>query len=282
MITPESIQAIQQALAVEQLNKLDVVANTQRAVAFAPDNFSKHDLEAYMPGRARERGTYQTTLISAFCDYVNDMSNQHEKLTQCFVDEQNFKATAILNFRVDPQEHPYVHQGHCDYLAIIKLRQTAAYQKLLAMVDRKMSQQEAAEFMEDYGYCIAAFAADGTDIRLSKVVSTLRSLKIEAKRDSEHKVESFNQSRSLMESIEAKGEALPHTLTYTCEPYYGLQARDVRLRLSVIAGETPAFVLRIIQLEEMEEEMAQEFHEKLDSVIDPALCDVRLGEFYTK
>lgn len=276
MFTPEAIQELQQSLAVEQLNKNEVVQSLGQPVIVAPENYAVHNLEKHLAGRTRERGNYSTQSIEAFIAFVNDRAanNTGEKLAQCFVDDCELSATAVLNYY-----YPDHNQGHCDYLATVKLRRSADYTKLLNVCGDRLSQQEAAEFIEDYSFALTAYDKEGNEMRLARVVATLRSLKIEAKRDSEHKVENFNQSRSLMESIEAKGDALPDRLQFTCEPYAGLGPWGINLRLSVITGEAPRFVFRIIQLEKLEEEFAEQFKKVLDAGIDTSWCDVFIGNF---
>lgn len=276
MFSPEAIQMIQESLAVEQLNKLDPATQALQPVVFAPENYDTHNLEQFLPGRVRERGNYSTQSIDAFIAFVNERATNNcgEKFAQCFVDDVELSATAVLNYYDETSP-----QGHCDHQAKVKLRRSADFTKLLQVCGERLSQQEAAEFIEDYAFALSATDKEGAEMRLARVVSTLRSLKIEAKRDSEHKVENFNQSRSLMESIEAKGDALPDKLHFTCEPYAGLGEWVINVRLSVIAGDTPRFVFRIVQLEKLEEEFAEVFKTRLDGYIEKQWCDVFVGKF---
>ena len=267
---------IQESLAVEQLNKLDPVTQALQPVVFAPQEYKAHNLEQYLEARLRARGTFTTAVIPAFVTYVNEeaVNNAGEKLARCFVDDENLSAVAVFNFA-----HPEHEQGHCDNRATIRLKRTAVYQVLCDMSGSRIAQQGAAEFIEDYANYITAYDEAGAEMKLSRVVSTLRKLKIEAKRDSEHTVENFNQSRSLMESIEAKGDALPHTLSFSCEPYAGLGDYSISLRLSVIAGEAPVFVFRIIKPEELHQEFAEHFTQILTDGVDKQWCDVFMGSF---
>lgn len=276
MFTPEAIEKIQQSLAVEQLNNNRNITDLTNPVIVAPDGYSVHNLEKHLAGRVRERGIYSTQSIPAFISFVNERAtnNAGQKLAQCFVDDVELSATAVLNYYDENAQ-----QGHCDHQATIKLRRSADFSKLLSVCGERLSQKEAAEFIEDYAFALSALDKEGGEMRLARVVSTLRSLKIEAKRDSEHKVENFNQSRSLMESIEAKGDALPDRLVFTCEPYAGLGAFSVNLRGSVIAGDQPRFVFRIIQLEKLEEQFAELFKSHLEAGIDSQWCDVFIGSF---
>ncbi|STF30642.1 CPS-53 (KpLE1) prophage protein [Escherichia coli] len=50
---------------------------------------------------------------------------------------------------------------------------------------------------------------------------------------------------------------------FKCVPFEGLKERPFKLRLSIITGDRPVLVLRIIQLEAVQEDMANEFRDLL-------------------
>ncbi len=63
-----------------------------------------------------------------------------------------------------------------------------------------------------------------------------------------------------MESVEAKTkDIMPVAFEFKCVPFEGLKERPFKLRLSIITGDRPVLVLRIIQLEAVQEDMANEF-----------------------
>ena len=80
-----------------------------------------------------------------------------------------------------------------------------------------------------------------------------------------------------MESVEAKTkDIMPVAFEFKCVPFEGLKERPFKLRLSIITGDRPVLVLRIIQLEAVQEEMANEFRDLLvekfkDSKVEPLL-----------
>lgn len=276
MLTEQVVKEMQKAVAIEQLNNLEPMEFLTTPCVFVPEGFDTVNLEKYMPARTRRRGTYSTTLIDAFSDYVNSMAYEGKKIAQCFVNEQVFSAVALLDFGTDESEF---EQGHCDFKACLQLEKTAEYRALLNTVNVRHSQRELAEFIEDYSSHIAAEDAEGNEIKLSKAVATIRNMKLKAKRDSEHSVQQFNESRSLMESIDAESDGLPAKLIFNCEPYHGLGLFQAVLRLNVISGESVEFTMRIIRSEEFEERMAIKFFELINNGINDSICDVRIGEF---
>ncbi len=56
---------------------------------------------------------------------------------------------------------------------------------------------------------------------------------------------------------------MPVAFDAKCVPFEGLKERPFKLRLSIITGNSPVLVLRIIQLEAVQEEMANEFRDLL-------------------
>lgn len=74
-----------------------------------------------------------------------------------------------------------------------------------------------------------------------------------------------------MDSIDIKSQDIPPAfLHFTCEPYAGLPTRTFVLRLGIITEKAPALVLRIIQEELHQEQMAEEFQNKIEF----ALADI--------
>ncbi len=63
-----------------------------------------------------------------------------------------------------------------------------------------------------------------------------------------------------MESVEAKTkDIMPVAFEFKCVPFEGLKERPFKLRLSIITGDRPVLVLRIIQLEAVQEEWLTNF-----------------------
>ncbi|MCV1684551.1 DUF2303 family protein, partial [Escherichia coli] len=92
----------------------------------------------------------------------------------------------------------------------------------------------------------------------------VRKITIEANQTADFEDNDFSGKRSLMESVEAKTkDIMPVAFEFKCVPFEGLKERPFKLRLSIITGDRPVLVLRIIQLEAVQEEMANEFRDLL-------------------
>ena len=72
---------------------------------------------------------------------------------------------------------------------------------------------------------------------------------------------------------------MPAVFKFTCEPYLGLDERSFEMRMSTIGNET--LVLRIKKLEQHEEEMGEEFKDKLQAqfVADDIEITTFIGSF---
>ena len=84
---------------------------------------------------------------------------------------------------------------------------------------------------------------------------------------------------SAMEKIEAKNkESLPSLIKFQCVPYHHLSLREFHVRLSVLtSGEKPMISLRIVKLEQMEEDIAEEFKSMLVAGFADSELDVYMG-----
>ncbi len=60
----------------------------------------------------------------------------------------------------------------------------------------------------------------------------------------------------------------------------GLKERPFKLRLSIITGDRPVLVLRIIQLEAVQEEMANEFRDLLVEKFKDSKVETFIGSFW--
>ena len=83
-----------------------------------------------------------------------------------------------------------------------------------------------------------------------------------------------------MQSVEAKSkEIMPVAFEFKCVPYEGLSERRFSLRNSILTGDTPLFVLRIVQLEAVEEEIANEFRDLLTEQFTGKSIETFIGNF---
>ncbi|MEQ4630817.1 DUF2303 family protein, partial [Escherichia coli] len=74
-------------------------------------------------------------------------------------------------------------------------------------------------------------------------------------------------------------DIMPVAFEFKCVPFEGLKERPFKLRLSIITGDRPVLVLRIIQLEAVQEEMANEFRNLLVEKFKDSKVETFIGTF---
>ena len=216
-----------------------------------PDNFTRHDIEGFLPQRIRARGNLETPYINDFVTYA-DMHK--EAGAAIFVDAENMRAVGVLNLGTPAAP------GHADQKTSLQPKPTAAYDALRTLVRSSQSQRDLAEWLEDWMGNWLAFDGE-TEILPGTALQAVRNLTIEAASRSEHKEESLSAARSTFENVTASSaHTLPSRIEYSCKPYPDLQGRKFVVRLGVLTGDSkPKFSLRITALEDHVEQMATEF-----------------------
>ena len=91
----------------------------------------------------------------------------------------------------------------------------------------------------------------------------------------------LSATRSAFESVSATStEPLPTTIYFNCVPCHGLSERQFVLRLGVQTGaKDPAIVLRIVNKEQHDEEMAAELAELVASSLSASGVPVMVGKY---
>lgn len=261
MFDKEAIEALQYGGGTVEVAHAVRSAFANKEPVGIPDKFKLHSLEAFMPHRQRARGMMDTTAIDSFAQYVSAHASEG---TTVFVDAQAMTATAVLNLGTTSQP------GHADDLAEVRAKPTAAYQALLAIAGRPQSQGQAAEFLEDWCDAVRCFDDDSA-IKTPSAIAAVRKLTIEAMRKVESEEQSLSASKSTFESVTAKSnDQIPKFVYFKCVPYMELEERTFVMRFGIqTGGDKPSIILRIIKAEEHQQEMAQEFAEKVaDSFIE--------------
>lgn len=273
----KEIQVAQQIVNANTTLK-DSLQNKHQSVIALHSDFRLESLERFELQRARFRGNFKTTEPDAFAAYAKEKSTEN---ASCFVNAK--KMTADLIFNIGTIAAP----GHCDDRANLGLEITAPYRALLAIVDKRLSQKEVAEFIEDWRQLMTASSEEDMDgnttaIPLARAIYAIRKITIEAKATTESETRNFGATNTSMDSIDVKSADMPPAfLHFTCEPYLGLTQRAFSLRLSVITDRQPSLTLRIVRHESQLEEMAKEF----ESLINEKLADIEpavktfIGEF---
>ena len=233
------------------------------SAAALPDDFKLHDLESYLNYRRRPRGTMSTRFIGPFAEYA--IAHADEGAT-VFVDAGDMTATAVLD--LGTVDLP----GHADNKAKLTPNKTAAYAALLQITAGPRSQQDVAEFLEDWADQAKCLNGD-TEIKAPLAIAAVRKITIESAQRVESEAQSLSATRSAFESIKASSQdPLPTTIHFTCPPYADLRERTFVLRLSILTGEkTPKLVLRVQKLETHTEEMANELVARITDAIGPEL-----------
>ena len=219
-----------------------------------PENFRIHDLEKY-----------------DFTRYSKDLADEG---TRCFIDADNMRAVSVLNLGTIDEP------GHADNTATLKLKKTAPFSALLSVNGERNSQKSLAEWIEDWADYLVGFDANGDAIQATKAAAAVRKITIEANQTADFEDNDFSGKRSLMESVEAKTkDIMPVAFEFKCVPFEGLKERPFKLRLSIITGDRPVLVLRIIQLEAVQEEMANEFRDLLVEKFKDSKVETFIGTF---
>ena len=254
---------ISQALS-EQLTTTPLVA--------VPDSFSIKSLEQYMPNLANYRGAFSTPSLKDFRLYNTEFSQAGAK---CFVNGDAMSAKTIFDLG------DVVAPLHKEHTANIKLERTSAYKALLNNNDTVNDQKEMANFLEDWTDYISASSMTGESMTTAQAAKALRDMTIESAREINSNVQDYGETLSAMERIEAKNkDLLPNFITFTCRPYNDLKEYQFKLRLSVLTSfDKPKISCRIIQLEQLQEDMVQEFKSLIEDAIIETDIEVFIGNF---
>lgn len=261
-----------QNMAVASLS-LDAIEKSLCPAIVLPNDFKVSSLENLQEGRFRFRGEMKTTSISDFVKY--SIKNAIEEGVSCFIDANEMSAKTIFNIGTIGEP------GHADNTALVKLKQTAPFSALLKIDGVKYRQKELAEWLEDWRDYLMAFDAEGNVLDIKQAISAVRRITIESTRSAEHEDHDFSAKRSVLESVEARSkDVMPTAFQFTCTPYDELKERSIKLRYSVLTGgDVPTLVLRIVQLENLEEQIAQEFRSLLCDEFDESEIETFIGKF---
>lgn len=273
MIDKEAITLLSKAEAISAANTAVNDAIGAEHPVPLPNDYTLHDTEGYRENRRRARGTMTTSVVAHFAAYTNVYADAGAAV---FIDPDRMAATAVLN--LGTQDFP----GHADNLAVIALRQTAPFVALLQKATgMALKQADVAEFIEDWGHLIECSNVDGP-IELRKAIAAVRRITIETLKKAEASEQLLSASKSAFESVEAKSaDPIPTALEFTCDPYQGLKPRTIRVRLGVLTtGDKPSIVLRVINLEQHKEDMADELSQLVADAFTEKL-PVHIGT-YTK
>lgn len=240
-------------------------------VAVVPENVNVESLERFSLERYRFRGKLQTFSIDDFARYATGYAAAGSR---CFINADEMRAVAVFN--LGTLDHP----GHADNTAVLSLKKTAPFAALLGINGDRNNQKDLAEWLEDWADYLIGFDAGGAVIDAKKASAAVRKITIESNQSADFEDNDFSGKRSLMESVEARTkDIMPVAFEFKCVPFEGLAERPFKLRLSIITGDRPVLVLRIVQLETQQEAMAAEFRDLLVEKFKGSDVETFIGTF---
>ncbi|MDE8801917.1 DUF2303 family protein [Citrobacter freundii] len=241
--------------------------------ALLPEGTGVESLERFSLERFRFRGAMTTTSIDDFARYSKGYASASEP-ARCFIDADNMTASSVFN--IGTLDNP----GHADNVASITLKKTAPFRALLQIDGQRLKQKQIAEWLEDLSDYLLAFDADGNTMQISQAAQAVRRITIQQATQQDNETSDFAGKKSLMQSVEASSkDVMPVAFEFKCVPYEGLGERRFSLRNSLLTSDEPCFVLRIIQLEAQEEEIANEFRDLLISKFEGESVETFIGNF---
>lgn len=275
MFDKEAIQELTKAEATWNANScIDNAINVNRGALALPDNFGLHDIESYLPNSRRERGTMSTQALPDFAAFAKAHADVGATV---FINTKSISATAVLN--LGNKEAP----GHADHLAAYNPPALAAYAALLQINGRALSQQDIAEFLEDWPGLWEALH-DNETMTAPATIAAVRNITIEALRKAETSTAQLSATQSTFEQVKASSGAnkLPTHIYFKCTPFLGFETRTYVLRLSIHTGEkAPSLKLRIVNKEQHDEELGNELAAKVRDAFGNAM-PVHLGSYSAK
>lgn len=257
MIEKDTLEALQESHSIQAANNHITVSG----VAALPEHYKLHDVEKWMGSRRRAIGTMKTSSVEDFAAYVEQHS---ETGATVFVNAEAMRAVAVLN--LGEPDMP----GHADNTAEFAPKATAAFTAMLCIANgQPRSQQDVAEFMEDWPSMVSCYNEEGA-IPNPKAIAAVRKVTIEAMRKMESQEKQLSASRSAFESVQATStEPLPTLIYFETVPFHGLQSRLFVMRLGVrTGGDKPAITLRVQNMEQHNEDMAKELTDLVGDAIN--------------
>lgn len=239
--------------------------------AIIPSGNKLQSLESLQGNPYRMRQRYTTERIPDFVRYVNE--NALVDSTVTYVSPDGASAHAII----DHGTHDEPEWG--DHTADLALVKTTAYQALETLCAYPRKQQDLIDYLEDWGKpgyveCLV----NGDPIATSTAIAAIRRVEIGAKATSTHEQGDFRASRTAMEEIEAKAAegSMPGHIRLFSPVYVGTEEREIYIRIGITPiDDKPAFRLRIMQVETMQEAIAKEVEDRLRTELHT--CQVYIG-----
>ena len=236
-----------------------------------PNTFDVASLEHYLPSPIRFRGRFQTSSLSQFVKYIE---RHKENDTLVFIDDTGGSARSIID--LGTPEKP----GNFKHIVNLQLKETAPFKALKAIEGRDLNQKDWAEWIEDMRSYLT-IPEDPSGGSIAALVSKVRSVTIDQKRESSSDVGDYSAARSEIETIDAKSKngELPSRIVFTCSPYHELPEQRYVLRMSMLTGGSAVrFKVSVICMEDHEEETTKNFENELTKAM-PESVGIFIGHF---
>lgn len=249
-------------------------ATSKKPTVVVPTGYTTLDLEDAMPFRKNYRGVFNTDSVIDYVGYIKIFDADGSK---CFIESDSMSAKTI--FDLGNVENP----GHQQHSAKLTLTKTVAYHEILKVNGNRVDQKTLSDWLEDWKDSISVIGNNGEALSPMAAAAAVRKITIEASRKMESEISDFSANMTALEKIEATSSlVMPSMIQFTCRPYRDLSERTFNLRLSILtSGDKPVLVMRVVQLEAMQEAMALEFKDLLITMLDEQECDTitLIGKF---
>ncbi|UZA15598.1 YfdQ family protein [Moraxella bovis] len=241
---------------IADLTRPDILKFGDNGIAYN-GNIELGNIDRFLDARTRKRGTFSTDDLDSFGEFVEVHGTAAN--TEIFIDKSAMEAMAVLNFGDD--NYP---MGHCDFCAALTAKPTKVYKKITGLHHYgRVSQKDFAVFLEDWGGQFVALDENGVEIPMKKAIGIVRDMKIDETAETASQVGNFRESRSRLESVAVKSQAglLPAYFELNDTLYQTLSViKTVKMRLAIAtANGKPEFVLSIVGLELLKDELADDF-----------------------
>lgn len=233
-----------------------------------PDGYALRSTEGSQEHRDRFRGSFSTTSLQGFADYVS----QRDSADKCFVDNTNINqmsCQAIFNLGDE------VLAGHADDTANLVLKITNEFAALRK--NQRLTQKELIEFVQDYAYCLSFHeSVDGEvaeKMSLAAAINAFRNVTIKTAREMTSDVRDMSSTKSALEHIEADSAVkLPGFMVMNAPAYDDLPVVAITARLSVITDDDNVrFGVRIVGEHKLLEDSADFFIDLIKDVVPEGL-----------
>lgn len=269
-----AIEAIA-AMAAAQLAQREIGEHHDIAAVVIPKDYNLTNLEKFKSEPDHFRGVFSTNILEQYTGYVDKNATADSGV---FINQDKMTATAII----DMGNHDLPKWGKHE--ASVTLKNTPAYDALLSLRDRKITQQDFIDFAEDWQEHIQFYYGDDVTIgheSFKETIKTLRKLKTSVTATSETEIGNFAANRSAMESIEvtAAGSQQPPTgFLFSTIPYDGFGPVSFDCQLRALPDAKEVFLkYRIGQLAQHQERLAEQFRDKIINSISVENISVFIG-----